>query len=94
MLAVRVMATGSETAETYRKAREAANGRQGEGKDSSFLEKKKQKIFFRQGALPGQARPREKKFFGSFFQKRTPCFPPIDFSHPPKLADAKEPGGH
>jgi hypothetical protein len=44
-----------------------------------FFEKKKQKTFAHWG--PGHRychRPQDQKFFGSFFQKRTSCFLPVD----------------
>jgi len=43
----------------------------GEGKEVFFFERKNQEIFILKGSTrPGWSKPREQKFFASFFQKR------------------------
>jgi hypothetical protein len=52
------------------------------GRKDFFFEKKKQKTFVRCRGPVTSARLKKKKFFGSFFQKRTflPCFFRLLFS--------------
>jgi hypothetical protein len=61
----------------------------GTGRKHFFSEEKKQKTFsFWRSSLPKQRR--KQKFFGSFFQKRTPSFlVALPFFLAPKLGDWK-----
>jgi hypothetical protein len=46
----------------------------GEERKAFFFEKKNQKTFGHGFGLCGEAEAKLKKFFASFFQKRSPCF--------------------